>query len=413
MVPITATGPVVVRAVARIDGAVICAGEFAGTLAIGEVRARAAGGRDGFVARLDDAGEPAWIKTVGGAGDDRITAVAAREGVLAVGGEIGGRVAVDKVVLDSAARPDGFVALVSPADAAIAWAVALGASRYSGVASVALAGDGGVIAAGQFAGGLTANGAEVYSAGNQDLFVARFADGKLAWLRRGGGPGADVGSAVAVAADDAIAFAGSFMDGAAFGAELFETVGEEPDVVIGRLSGDGRFAWVKQLGGAGYDSASGIAVAENRIVAVGRFARDLAGAGATLASAGKTDGFVVTLNADGSPFRSHDIGGPGADWLAAVAAGDGVVVAGGFAERIGGDLQSAGGVDGMVAKLAGTQTRWQRGVGGPGDDAITAAAIGERGEVAIAGSFSRALTLDGVKLDAGDEVGGFVALLEP
>jgi hypothetical protein len=412
---ITATGPVVVRAVGFVDGGVIAAGEFAGTLAIGEVRARAADRRDGFVARLDPRGAPVWVKTFGGPGDDRINALAIGEEAIAVGGEVEVRLSAGEVSVRSEGRPDGFVGALSMSGE-LRWAAGLGASRYAGVAAVAIGDGGAIYAAGQFAGSLSDGEPDVYdvySAGNQDMIFARYAPGgERLWLRRAGGPGSDVATGIAAGAG-AIGFAGTFMDGAAFAAVELETVGDEPDAVVGRISEAGEILWVKQLGGAGHDSAAAIAVAGDELVAVGRFARELGGAGPTLASAGSTDGWIARFSTGGAPGRPASLGGSGADWLTAVAGGDGVVVGGAFADRAGGDLQSAGGIDGVVSKLAGTQPRWRRALGGAGDEAITALAIGPGGEVAAAGSFTGELEIDGARLEAGAEVAGFVALLEP
>lgn len=54
------------------DGGVWVAGWFAGTLDVGGERIAAAGGRDGFVARLDGCGAVEWAQALGGEGDDEV-----------------------------------------------------------------------------------------------------------------------------------------------------------------------------------------------------------------------------------------------------------------------------------------------------------------------------------------------------
>ena len=407
----TATGPVSVRAVRFAGADLIVAGEFDGTLAIGEVRARSRGGRDAFVARLDRRGAPMWVKTFGGPGADRIDAVSvAPAGEIAIGGELGSRLELAGKTLTG---PDGFVGILD-ANGEPRWAAALGATRYGAVSSVAFTGGGDVLAAGHFAGSIAQRDREIHSAGNQDAFVARYArTGEARWIRRAGGPGADLASAVVAGAGGEIVIAGSMMDGAAFEASEHETVGADPDAFVARLDQGGKLIWIRQLGGAGADSAAALAIDGETIVCAGRFSRELTGVTPPLAAAGSTDGFVAWLSLSGQPLRATTAGGERGDGIAAVAFGDGVVIGGSFVDRAGGDLQSAGGLDGLVAKLAGTQPRWRRPLGGSGDDAVNAVDVGPGGEVAAALSFTGALRIDGKRLDGGDQPAGAVVVLEP
>jgi hypothetical protein len=412
--PVTATGPVAIHAIAVTrEGDVVIGGEFSGTLAVGPRRAASAGGRDGFVARLDSRGEPVWIQRIGGPGDDRVTAVAlAASGAIGIGGQIATDIELGEIRIAALGTPDAFAGELA-AGGDPSWLTGLGATRHGQVGGVGFTSGGDLVVAGSFAGSLELTGRSIYSAGAQDLFVARLrSSGQPLWAIRGGGAGADLGAALAIGAADQIVVAGSIMDEASLGAAAFETVGEDPDALVAELDGDGNWRWARALGGAGHDTAAAVATDGGGITLVGRFARELVAGDHTHAAAGGADGFLARLSAGGEPGPVMAIGGDGEDALTALASGDGLLAAGTFSGSLD-ELRSAGGLDIVAVRIVDNELRWRRRLGGSGDDIATAVAIAPDGAVAIAGSSTAGLDIGNTRVATNNEPVAFVTLLDP
>jgi len=100
----------------------------------------------------------------------------------------------------------------------------------------------------------------------------------------------------------------------------------------------------------------------------------------------------------------------------AVAADGSVYVSGVFRDEVGfgdGKTLTANGVDGFIARLgADGKTLWARGMGGEGDDIADTVAIDPKGNVVVAGSFSKQLALGDSKLDSKGSDDMFVAALD-
>jgi hypothetical protein len=412
--PVTATGPVAIHAIAVTgDGGVIVGGEFSGTLAIGPRRAASAGGRDGFVARLDGRGEPAWVRRIGGPGDDRITAVAVSgSGAIGIGGQVATDIELGEIRIAARGAPDAFAGELGPGGDP-RWLAGLGATRHGQVGGVGFTSGGDLVVAGSFAGSLELTGRSIFSAGAQDLFVVRLrSSGQPLWAVRGGGAGADLGAGLAIGEDDQIYVAGSVMDEASLGGAAFETVGEDPDALVAELDSGGALRWARALGGAGHDTAAAVATDGGGIALVGRFARELVAGEQTTTAAGGADGFLARLSSGGEPGPVTAVGGDGEDALTALASGDGLVAAGTFTGSIG-EVRSAGGLDIVAMKLVDDELRWRRRLGGSGDDIATAVALAPDGAVALAGSSTADLDIGKTHVATDGHPVAFVTLLDP
>ncbi len=162
---------------------------------------------------------------------------------------------------------------------------------------------------GFFAGSATFGAGEtnetiLTSAGNRDIFVAKYdASGDLVWAKRAGGTIADFASGIAVNGSGNSYVSGQFAGSATFGvgetSETTLTTAGGRDIFVAKYDASGDLVWAKRAGGTGADSASGIAVdgADNSYV-TGDFAGSATfGAGetneTTLPSAGAPDIFVA------------------------------------------------------------------------------------------------------------------------
>lgn len=185
--------------------------------------------------------------------------------------------------------------------------------------------------------------AELTAVGENDVYLARYAAaGALTWVRGFGGSGVDEAGDVAVAPDGTVAVVGSFSGSGDFDpsptADTTLTAVKYADAFVARFDADGGLIWARSAGGRAYDTARGVAIAaDGTIYAAGQF-RHRAMFGTNLdmpmevIGGGWIDGFVWSLDADGSMQHAVRQGGSDVDLAEDVAVtpdGD-VVVTGAF-----------------------------------------------------------------------------------
>lgn len=232
-----------------------------------------------------------------------------------------------------------------------------------------------------------------------------------------GGPADDELRALAVAPSGELTVAVTFRESISVGAMLHRSAGGS-DVLLARLSPDGDIRWTLRLGGAGDERAAGLAL--DATTGELTVALDVSGradlAGAVVESAGGVDVAVARFTPDGRLRHVARLGGPGDDHAAGVAAlADGAIVAATFEETAtvaASSLVSAGGRDvALVAFTAAGALRWARRLGGAGDDAARAVAVGNLGDVYAAGSFEGLADYGGALLTSDGGADVFVASL--
>lgn len=125
---------------------------------------------------------------------------------------------------------------------------------------------------GYFFGTATFGTTPVTSAGNQDIFIAKYnTSGVLQWVTRAGGSGSDIGSGITVDPSGNVIITGEFSGTANFGtASLTSQSGV--DVFTAKLDGSGNFLWAER--GAGTFTDRGFDVdcdASGNIFVTGQF----------------------------------------------------------------------------------------------------------------------------------------------
>jgi len=226
--------------------------------------------------------------------------------------------------------------------------------------------------------------------------------GSLAWVKRAGGNGNDLGHDVAVLSDDSMIVVGDFIVTATFGpgeaSQTFLTSAGSYDIFVAKYNADGTLAWATRAGGSDRDYASGVAVLSDGSALVTGYFRDIATFGqgeageTVLTSAGGKDIFVAKYNTDGTLAWVNQAGG------AAFAEASGIVVHSGGAAVITGlssdtvifglgeaNETTLGGSGGFLAKYNADGTlAWAKRTGSLGisvatfsDDSIAVAGIFE------------------------------------
>lgn len=282
------------------------------------------------------------------------------------------------------------------------WARGLGGPGRDRAAGVAPDRGGTVYSAGQIAGEATLGTSRVTSSGPDALVASLDRNGQVAWAHALGGPGADEARAVAVLPEADLFVVGSFSGTADFDpgpgrTELSSAGGT--DVFVLRLTPEGALVWARRLGGPQEDAGLDVAVDTRGVVVAGTFQGVLESGPSRLGSAGKTDGFVAKLDLAGTVQWAQRIGGPQDDDALSVALDTNgeIWVAGSFEEKGGigeSTLESAGRSDGFLARLgADGGILWNGRLGGKGEDAATAVTVGRQG-VWITGRFTGTADFD-------------------
>lgn len=268
----------VIEGLAVSGANVYLAGTFSSaTATFGSTTLTSLGTRDGFVAKFTDAGASSsfgWVQQLGGTGVESAYKVAASNNNLYVTGTTTGTISLGSATITSAGGTDGFVAKLTDAggSGSFGWVQQLQGAGNETVYDIA-ASNSTVYVAGAFTGTAARFGAfTLSSAGGLDGLVGRLNDAgstaTVAWVQRLGGPLDDepialrtVGRTVYVAGYFGL---GSPVGGgprAAFGDTQLQAVGGS-DAFVARLNDSGstgRFDWAQGAGGAGNDYANAVA----------------------------------------------------------------------------------------------------------------------------------------------------------
>lgn len=389
------------------DGGIYVAGQFEGAARFGDHELDSAGGSDVYLARLTPAGDVTWVQPLAGAGTEFASGLAIdREGNVAVVGSYRGELDLDGHVLQSVGQFDLFVASFDPRGD-LRWARTIGAAHWGLASDVAVDTDGDVVVVGMFDGILFVDDRELYTAGEADAFVVRYAgDGALAWAMRAGGRGWDEAHAVAVSASGDAVVVGAFEGTADVGGAQLTSAGRG-DAWVARIARDGEVVRARAFGGEGDDTATTVAIgADEHVLIAGRFTGEARFGGEPVRSAGARDLFLARLSPDDEPVWSRRFGGSHSDCARAVAvAPDGEIVVMGTADGAT-DLFVAGYAPDAPAGAARWHVRYLgTGIGAAG------IAVGAGGELLIAGSYLGGARFGAAELDAAGGFDAFVVAL--
>lgn len=148
------------------------------------------------------------------------------------------------------------------------------------------------------------NGVDPLDNDGQMALVSVNAEGKCKWGRVAGSSEHDSSQAVVVDAKKNIYWGGVSVGSASFGSFSTQAYGKE-DIVVSKLSPEGKFLWAYSFGGPGNDFLQGLQVDANENVYIhGLFQESVVMGTTTLKSEGKSDGFVTLLNQKGVPVWS-------------------------------------------------------------------------------------------------------------
>ncbi len=387
------------------SGNVVITGQFLGTANFGGGNLVSAGNSDIFLAKYDSNGLFDWNQRFGSATGDQGTGVALDgSGNVLVTGIFSGTVNFGGANLVSAGASDIFVAKYN-SSGVHQWSQRFGSSSSDRAESIAVDVLGNVIVTGSFSGTVNFGGANLMSAGDPDVFLAKYnSSGVHQWSQRFGGTAGDQASSVTVDVSGNVVMTGDFGGTVNFGGANLVSAGD-PDVFLARYNSLGVHQWSQSFGSAGTDRGQAVAVdGSGNVVVTGNFDGNVSFGGATLVSAGDSDAFLAKYNSGGVHQWSQNFGSTSGDVGSGIAVdGSGnVVLTGSFEGTVdfgGGNLVSVGSLEVFVAKYnASGAHQWSLRGGGASIDFGYAAAVDGSGNAVVTGEFRATANFGGGNL---------------
>lgn len=299
------------------DGSIVVTGSIgAGGVQFGGRMFYTAGPSDMFIAKLTPDGQPIWARNFGGNSVDEGTAVAVDlEGNYIVTGWFRGRIKFDNIALNSAGEYDVFIAKLDK-DGQIVWAKRGGGPLHDYGYALALDRRGNSYVTGRFHGSVIFDNETLHSAGETDIFIAKYNnDGALSWIRKFGGIDRDEAFGIAYdEANDHVVATGSFSDALRIdetGQTLTTFKSDDVDMIVLCLDPDGRIKWARSERNDSFGQGESVAIDHlGNIFIAGVFGHNLYFGANVLLSRGDLDGFIIKYSRDGIPeWVAHAGGG--------------------------------------------------------------------------------------------------------
>jgi hypothetical protein len=276
-----------------------------------------------------------------------------------------------------------------------------------------------------------APGTTVTSAGNADIFLAKYSPtGDLLWVVRAGGTGFDSAEGMAVDASGGVFVVGRFQNTATFAPGVTVTSNGSSDVFLAKFdAADGSLEWVRAAGSSGTDRGVGVGVDSTGAAYITGFFRNSITFGMTTLTAQNNDDMYLTkYDADGALQWAHRAGTSlnFVQGLALDANANGDLAVSGFfggtadfgdaAFGMTEQLLSAGSFDAFIATFdsdGGLKCAVRAGSGGFNADYAYGVAINEADAVAACGEFSGTADFGDIILNGGAPDAWFATLPAP
>ncbi len=298
---------------------------------------------------------------------------------------------------------------VHPFAVSVGWTGQAGSSGTDVGNACAADAAGNFFVAGAFSGNATFGTNTLISAGQTDLFIAKYNNsGALLWVRRAGGSGFDAANGIAVDNAGNAYVTGSFEGSADFGTNTLTAVDASSfsDVFVTKLDANGGFVWARAFGAeavADVGNAVSLDSVGNVLIAASSALTNFAAV--PVPGTGRI--FLAKLDPTGAPLWARAAGTTGFNGNLDAATGVGTDAAGNiylaghfsgpsatFGSGATVTLVNRGVSDGFLAihNSAGVVQRVLQ-IGGQGNDRINALAVNAAGEAHLGGQFSGSLAL--------------------
>lgn len=410
-----------------VDGAAVAidasgnryvAGSFYGTLDFGSTQLNSAGGRDGYVAKFAPDGSIAYLRQLGTAADEQLTGLAidSSGNVYATGSISAATSFGSGLTLAPASGSSVFVwSLDSTGSTRSAALISSSTSGSVQTSSIAVTPTGDSIAvSGSFTGAFTVPGSSLSAsalAGAQDGFLLKMsAIGSPTWLTSLDGTAGSQSRIDQVVFDPsgklvaAETFKGTVdFDPTSFNYSRTSVAGSSDFAVVKYFGSVGTLAGIQVFGGAGLDSATGVAVDRvGNAFVTGVYQQSLTFApGVSLAArSGGSSFYLLGLKSSGAVAFARDLGTTNSDTTATHLGRPSVVVNTAGVVAVAASYTSPvyagrftitpdGGSDLLIETYDPSgRLILATSAGGSGDDLVSGLAINDTGEIAMTGQYA-------------------------
>lgn len=287
---------------------------------------------DAMLAALDASLRPAWVKLLGGPGQDEGRAVAAGEGHV-FAGTFAGSMDIDGRKLTSPGRQSAFVLAFEPGGS-LRFARAFGGKDYAGTSAAAIDRTGGAVIAGAFEGIIHFDRFPLSSVGAfGNAFVAKLdREGRVLWAKSmTGRHNTDVAALAVGPKGDVFVLAHFDADSQdAWMGLRGKRVGWTSHLM--KFTANGKLAWLRSFRGENQSYAKHIALSGEDVLATVAFDKGLERPVAVPAS--EASAALMKFSADGEVNWVRPLPGAYGDTPLAVGAKGDIVLGGGFRERM-------------------------------------------------------------------------------
>ncbi len=390
------------------NGNVYITGSFYGTSVFGATNLNSAGEDDIFIAKYNRSGSLQWVQKTGGTGSDAGSSVTVdNNGDSYITGYFSGTVNFGIATLNSSGDIDMFVAKYNT-NGVIQWVKRAGGSGYDFGNDITVDISGNVHLTGSFTGSAGFSGTTLVSAGDTDIFMAKYnSGGTLQWAQRAGGTGNDQGRSIDIDNNGLVYVTGSFSNSVNFSATNLVSAGNTDGFTAKYNPGTVSWVWAKKAGGTSYDYGRDLILdPSGNVYVLGSFFGSANFDNTiTLNAAGTTsDIFLAKYNNNGAIQWVRPVTGTDDKLSGSLAmdTGGNVYVTGGFQGSLtftDTNLTSVGSYDIFVAKYSpGGTVIWLQQAGGSDVDIPAGIAVDNIGNVFVTGEFNGTATFGATTL---------------
>jgi len=257
--------------------------------------------------------------------------------------------------------------------------------------------DGNAYVVGWFDGTVAFDAINLVSGAQSDLFIAKYdSSGNVIWAIKGGGDGLDRAVSIDIQGDD-IYVTGYFENTATIGGVVLNSAGDA-DIFVAKFKTSGTPVWVKQIRGLAKDEGDGISVKGSKLYFTGFYSGTTYFEVDTLTGFSGRDFFVAQMDTAGNVDWVRSAGAAGDEQgLMAIADANGNVYVTGSAftsNTFGLPFTSVGGADIFLAKYNSSGgILWLKGLGSTGADIGTDLKFSSTGKILLSATYAGSITV--------------------
>jgi hypothetical protein len=382
-----------------VNGNIIAAGQFYGTVSFGTTVLTSAGNADMFLVKYGPNGNVIWAKSEGGSLPEQAYSCAtdANGDIIAAGQFASATLTIGTTVLTNAGSYDILVVKYDHSGNVL-WAISAGGNAADQAYCCTTDASGNIIVTGWFQSPTITFGTTVLTnGGSYDMFIVKYdPNGNVLWANSAGGTGVENGYGCSADANGNIIASGSFRSPSiTFGTTVLTNAGNYDNYLV-KYDPNGNVVWANGTGGNASDEAySCTADPGGNIIATGWFQSPTITFGTTvLTNAGNADMFIVKYDPSGNVLWAQSAGGSQIDGgkSCSTDASGNIVLCGSFSSpsisfsAI--TLTNAGNSDIYLVKYdPWGNVLWAKSVGGSANESMSCCAFDMDGHILTTGNY--------------------------